>query len=146
MLVTADQLFCHAIGDYVLQSDYMAETKTKKSIAAFMHAFSYSLCFVFLTQSTPALLLIFSSHFIIDRWRLARYICWAKNFLAPKHIEVVSVEQTDSKVKLIRNLPWKDCTATGYSPGKPLWMSVWLMIVCDNCLHVLFNAVAIKYL
>lgn len=142
MLISADQLLIHAIGDYIIQSDWMAVEKTKKNMAALAHALSYSLCFLFLTNSIPALFIIFSTHFIIDRWRLARYICWAKNFLAPKHVEFITPE----KVILLRNAPWSECQATGYSPGKPLWMSVWLMIVCDNIMHVICNGLALKYL
>ena len=36
-MVTADQLLCHAVGDYVLQSDWMANTKTKRSVACLVH-------------------------------------------------------------------------------------------------------------
>jgi hypothetical protein len=78
-------LVLHAVGDYWLQSDWMAQEKTKGSWPAIAHALTYTLPFVLLfgLQWQP-LLLIGGTHFIIDRWRLARYICWAKNFLSPK--------------------------------------------------------------
>ena len=37
-LITADQLLAHAVGDYVLQSDWMATEKATKSLAALAHA------------------------------------------------------------------------------------------------------------
>ena len=45
MIITSDQLV-HSIGDYVLQSDWMATNKTKNSFAAFIHALVYSLPFL----------------------------------------------------------------------------------------------------
>jgi hypothetical protein len=83
-VITATQLVAHAVGDYLLQSDWMANEKTKKSVAALAHAVMYTLPFLFLTTSWKALLFIAGTHFIIDRWRLARYVVWAKNFLAPR--------------------------------------------------------------
>jgi hypothetical protein len=139
MFVTADQLICHIVGDYLLQSEYCALEKTKKSVAAFVHAVLYTIPFIFVTQKWYSLLMICISHFLIDRWRLARYVCWAKNFLAPRWIEV----QGDTK--RLCNLPWVECSTTGYTPGTPEWMSTWLMIIIDNCIHILINALAIKY-
>jgi len=166
MFVTADQLICHAFGDYVVQSDYMATVKTKSSSAALAHAVSYALCFIPLTcawtsfgwsPSTwlpssvrwSALLFICTTHFIIDRWRLARYACWAKNFLAPRHIEVLHPDghpEAGKSAGWIRNAPWSECSGTGYDSSKPPWMAVWLMIIADNCFHVLCNAAALAWL
>jgi Protein of unknown function (DUF3307) len=83
-MITADQLTCHAIGDYILQSDWMATEKTKRSIAALVHVLTYALPFLFLRPSVLALFVIVSTHFVIDRWRLARFAVWAKNFLGPR--------------------------------------------------------------
>ena len=151
MFITADALICHAIGDYLIQSDWCAAEKTKKSIAALVHVITYSLPFLFLTTSWKALLFIAGTHFIIDRWRLARYVCWAKNWIAPKWIDTeVAVREAGplrvAIVEKVRNLPWAQCTATGYPPEKPVWLTVWLMIVADNICHVLLNAVALKWL
>lgn len=130
MFITADALVLHAIGDYVLQSDWMANEKTKASAAALAHAVTYTLPFAILTRSVPALLVIFGTHFAIDRWRLARYLCWIKNFVQPG----------------FRNHPWSECSGTGYHKDRPTWMSVWLMIITDNVMHVLCNAAAIRFL
>jgi hypothetical protein len=73
MFVTADQLFAHAIGDYLLQNDWMAQAKTRWLIPALAHAFVYSAPFVFLCGAEmPAFAVIFATHAIIDRWSLGR--------------------------------------------------------------------------
>jgi hypothetical protein len=123
-MITADQLVAHAVGDYILQSDWMATEKTKQNSAAAAHAFTYTLPFLFLTRSPAALLVILATHFIIDRWRLARYVVWAKNWLGP-------------------NKPWSECVATGYPADRPAWLTVWLLIIADNTLHVICNGIAL---
>jgi hypothetical protein len=124
-------LFLHVVGDYITQSDWMANQKTKSVVPAAAHALVYTLPFLLLTQSLGALFFILATHFIIDHLRLARYICWAKNFMAPKAFQPK---------------PWKDCQATGYNPETPSYMAVWLMIITDNTLHILCNAYALTYL
>lgn len=130
MFITADQLAVHALGDYVLQSDWMANTKTKKSMAAVAHVVTYTLPWLVLTTSWKALAFIAVTHFVIDRWRIARYICWVKNFIGPKG----------------SNAPWSECEGTGYHKDRPAWLSVWLMIITDNLMHVVCNAFALQYL
>ena len=130
LMITANQIIIHMVGDYVLQSDWMANTKTKQSLACFIHVVLYTLPFMLLTTSWKALLVIMVSHFVIDRWRLARYVGYVKNLLAPR---------ADWK-------KWSDCSTTGYDKDKPLWMSVWLMIIVDQIMHIIINALAIKYL
>lgn len=88
MFVTADQILLHLIGDYVLQSDYMASKKLGSHIPAIAHAVVYTTPFLILTQSIEALAFICITHFIIDRWRLARHVGWLKNFLAPPWIDL----------------------------------------------------------
>jgi len=138
-MITADQLICHAIGDYVLQSDWCATEKTKRSIAALVHVLTYMLPFLFLRPSLLALFVITSTHFVIDRWRLARYVVWAKNFIGPWH-------QVARGVYRSSNPPWSECVATGYPPDRPQWLAVWLLIAADNIMHVVVNGFALKYL
>lgn len=126
-MITADQLVLHAIGDYLLQSDWMANNKTKHSGAAFAHALVYSLPFLLLTTMAVPWLVILGTHFLIDRFRLARYVVWAKNWLGP-------------------NRPWSECVATGYPADRPAWLAVWLLIIADNVLHVIINGLALRYL
>lgn len=129
-MVTADQLVAHAVGDYILQSDWMANEKTRRHVAAAAHALTYALPFLFLTTSPLALAVIVGSHFVIDRWRLARFVVFAKNQLAPA-----------SAIRC-----WQECSATGYPDGRPAWLAVWLLIIADNIIHVLINAAAIGWL
>ena len=130
----ADQLIAHAVGDYVLQSDWMAQEKTKRPEVALFHAFVYSLSFIcfFDGMSRRAWLVIFVTHAIIDHFRLARYVVWAKNWIA--------------LTRAAPTPPWSECKATGYPPEKPMWMSVWLLIITDNIMHVIINALALEYL
>lgn len=127
-MITADQLLCHAVGDYLLQSDWMANAKTKRSIAALAHVLTYALPFLLLRPSVAALAVIIGTHFVIDRWRLARFAVWAKNFLGPG------------------NRAWFECTATGYPPDRPPWLAVWLLIIADNVMHVAINGAALRWL
>lgn len=168
--LSADQLLAHAVGDYLLQSDWMAGEKANRSVAAAVHAMSYALPFLLLTGSPTALAFIAATHFLIDRWRLARYVCWATNFLQPKRSIAVKTcldcgfDTLDQEVKTcptcgpvswcnwqfghrwLRNAPWRFCKATGYPTTKPQFLAVWLLIIVDNVLHVLCNAIALRWL
>jgi len=128
-MITADQLLLHLIGDYLTQSDWMATEKTKRIEVAMLHAFVYSIPFAAIA-SLPAYLVIMVSHAIIDRYRLARYLVWAKNFLAPRGY----------------NPPWRNCKDNGYPAERPAWLSFWLLIIADNVIHITINGLAIRYL
>jgi hypothetical protein len=129
-MITADQLLAHAVGDYLLQSHWMATEKTKRSLAAAAHALTYGLPFLAFRPSWAALAVIVGTHFVIDRWRLARFVVAAKNFLGP-----------------VRTWPDSRAVAgTGYDPDLPPWLAVWLLIIADNTLHVLINGLALAYL
>lgn len=129
-MITAGQLVAHAVGDYLFQSDWMAARKTVRFTVALLHAATYALPFLVLSPSPAALAVIVLSHAVIDRWRLARFVVWAKNQAAPSEFR----------------RPWTDCASTGYSSDKPPWLSVWLLIIADNTLHVVINGVALEFL
>lgn len=195
------QLLAHLFGDYILQSDWMAQNKTKRSWPALVHALLYSLCFVPLCWhpdtyhgyesirvmlngiwtsvdawnfSTTwanrfhswAWLVIFGTHFLIDRYRLARYVVWAKNWLGPwSRMETVgeAVERMKASGEMPRPVilpsqkidivprricfiaPLSDCP-TGYPPSTPIWLSTWLLIIADNTLHLAINYAALRWL
>ena len=152
-MITADQLLCHAVGDYILQSDWMANEKTKKSVAALAHVVTYGLPFLFLRLSWKAYAVIVGTHFVIDRWRLARFVVWAKNFIAPTRSLTGHMDKGPkgndrivSWAGMARNHPWRECVATGYPSETPAWLSVWLLIIADNIMHVTINGLALKYL
>ena len=127
------ELLCHLFGDYIIQSDWMATQKTERWWPAFMHGWTYTIPFLFLTTNMTALLIICVSHIIIDRFRLARYVVWLKNFLAP--IRKSEVE--------LWNPSFAECRATGYPPDRPTWLTVWLMIIADNTMHLTINHFAL---
>jgi hypothetical protein len=118
-MFTVDQLVAHAVGDYLLQSEWMALEKTKRSLAALVHCAFYILPFLFITQNVYTLAVIGGTHFVIDRWHLARHVAWLKNRPWPG------------------SAPWSECSKTGAG---------WLVIIIDNVMHILINGVAINYL
>lgn len=74
----------HLVGDYIFQTDHMAQEKTKHWVPAILHGLTYGIPFALLGITWPALVIIVGTHIVIDRYRLAKYIVWAKNQLAPK--------------------------------------------------------------
>lgn len=123
-----EQLLLHLFGDYITQTDKLASKKLVDIRYALLHAFIYSLPFLLLNISLTAFLVIFLTHAIIDRYRLAKYVIYARNYLHD------------------RSLKWSECKGTGFHEDKPLWMSVWLLIITDNTLHLIINYLAISYL
>lgn len=119
MIFTADQIVAHLVGDYITQSHWMATEKTKRSLAAGIHATIYTVPFALITTNLIALAIICGSHFLIDRYRLARFVVWAKNGCKGP------------------------VTATGYPDEVPPWLSVWLLIIADNTMHIVINGLAI---
>lgn len=123
-----EQILLHLVGDYVTQTDWMAQEKTKRSLAAGLHAVVYSLPFLLLSPSLAAFAVILVTHFLIDRYRLARYVVFAKNWVTE------------------RSLRWSDCSVTGYPPATPSWLAVWLLIIADNTMHLCINYAALRWL
>jgi Protein of unknown function (DUF3307) len=123
-------LLAHLVGDYLLQSDWMASEKTKRWWPAVAHAATYGLPFLLATHSLLALGVIIGTHAVIDRYRLARHVVWLKNQAAPRAFRS----------------EWAHCKATGYDLDKPVWMAVWLMIIADNTIHLVINSAAIVWL
>ncbi len=164
------QLLAHLFGDYILQSDWMAQNKTRAHWPAFVHALLYSLCFVPLCWHAPgpggAWTVIFVSHFIIDRFRLARYVVWLKNLMGPwSRMETTgeAVERMKASGELPRPVippgysfaivkqrimlvrPLRECP-NGYPPTVPPWLSAILLIVADNTIHLAINYAALRWL
>lgn len=127
-----EQLILHLIGDYVTQSDWMAQNKTKCSWAAYVHAVVYSVPFLLICPTILGWLVILGSHFLIDRYRLAVYVVWFKNTLLNQGLEPTP--------------PLNKCRATGYPPSTPDWLAVWLLIAADNTIHLAINYAAIRWM
>ena len=118
------QLGLHLIGDYIIQNDWMAINKKKRSwmgeLACQTHCITYALPFFYL-GSWQAVLAIYVSHYIIDRSRLVEY------FLAA------------------RNLTWSTDNF-GFNKMRPAIVSFWLYVIVDNTFHLACNYFALKYL
>ncbi len=120
-----EQLLCHLVGDYILQSHDMAVNKTSSTKWAVYHGVMYSLPFI--TIASPnALFIISFTHVIIDRLRLAVLITKWKNYIFGS-FNLQALQET-------------------YPEGTPPFLSVWLVIILDNTLHLIINYLAIKYL
>lgn len=118
------QLLAHLVGDYVLQSEWMAINKARSTFAALVHVVCYTLPFVVLTQNPHALVLIAGTHFVIDRFGIARYICTARNFLCPIGM-------------------WPAVRA--HSTSTPPWLETMLTIIVDNTMHLVINALVLAW-
>lgn len=57
---------CHMIGDYVLQSDYIARTKGENVWHLLVHCLLYTVPFAYVFGINLNLLALFISHFVID--------------------------------------------------------------------------------
>jgi hypothetical protein len=123
-----EQLILHLFGDFVAQNEWMAMNKHKRTWPALCHAIVYSAPFL-LIGSVAAVSVIFVTHFIIDRWKLVRYLVWAKNCLAPGGYP-----------------PWKECSETGFHQSVPPWLATWLMIIADGTIHLICNYAALRWL
>jgi hypothetical protein len=116
------QLLLHAWGDYITQNDWMATNKTKNTtkgwLAVFIHATTYSLPFL-LIGSEMAVFIIWITHLLIDKFRLAKYLLQLKNWCF---------------------------TPSGFPEGTPPFLSVWLLIIVDNILHITVNFLSLTYI
>ena len=65
-------IICHLIGDYVLQCDFIAQTKGKNWYHLLVHCFLYIVPFYYVFGYDWRLLLILVSHILIDPFK-ARY-------------------------------------------------------------------------
>jgi hypothetical protein len=123
-----EQLLLHLIGDYLIQTDWMATNKTSNIRVAAIHVTVYTLPFLLLSPSMLALAVIFVTHVMIDRYRLARYVIYAKNKVTEP------------------GLQWVDACKTGFHKDMPQWLAVWLLIIVDNTMHLTINYAALRWL
>jgi len=77
--VYVNLLVAHMMGDYFLQNNWMAMNKTSKSYICAIHCLLYTLSVAVICQWLDwRLVVVFVSHFIMDRFRLAVY--WRRFF------------------------------------------------------------------
>ncbi len=133
--VTGTQILMHLIGDYIFQFDYQALGKkkpgSKHAIQCLTHCLTYTIPFLFLTRDIWALILIMTTHYLIDRTHIvSRFICW-KNNLILDGMTPYSFEGSKSNM--------------GHHPSRPPFISVWLGIITDNILHITINAIILSF-
>lgn len=122
------QLLLHLFGDFIIQNDWMALKKKENSFKGYLtcliHCLLYSLPF-FLVTGLNGVSLIFLTHFIIDKYHVIEW------FLA-----VRNNAREEGKLT-IKNF--------GYGLQRPFAISIWLMIITDNTIHLILNYLFIKY-
>lgn len=64
-----DLIFCHLVGDYVLQSNFLAETKGENPYHLIVHAMLYSLPFYIIFGAVWQLPIVFFSHITVDAFK-----------------------------------------------------------------------------
>ena len=134
------QLILHIFGDYFLQTDWQALNKKKPGIIGFWaclkHCALYSTPFLLL-GSWKAVLVIFITHFIIDRTNIVAYLLAIKNN--------VRKQQTSKMMPL--SFPYTyDISNFGLGLDRPFAISIWIYIIVDNLFHIVCNYLALKYL
>ena len=69
MYTLAPALIGHLVGDFILQNDWMAENKKKKSLPCLIHCVIYSLTVMVFAGwwFIEAFLILFISHYALDR-------------------------------------------------------------------------------
>ena len=136
-----EQLLCHFFADYWLQNDWMALNKKKHWWPAIIHGVIYTLPFLILTRSIPALLVICITHIIIDHTDIVCRLNQLKNWNFDKH-SLFYFKQHGAGVAQRATIEFKD----GYGKDRPIWLRVWLIIIQDNILHLIINYFALLYL
>ena len=129
----------HFIGDFILQSHYIAERKLKNFLVCVLHVLLYIIPFYFLVSANwKFLFVVAAAHLLIDFFRVAEYLSWIKNVLFNPKILILD------KAELHRyNL--QNCKF-GYPKDVPEHVAFWLMIAVDQILHVSTNALIYYYL
>lgn len=113
---------------------WMALNKKKKGWQGFLacqvHCITYSLPF-FCIGNWYAVLVIYLTHFAIDRTHIVEYALAIKNNVR-KHIGW-------GKTKY-------DIKNFGFGENRPIYITIWLYIITDNLCHIICNYFALKYL
>jgi len=71
-------IYAHFIGDYLIQTDFMALNKKKSAWICLLHVVTYMLPFVFCGMMWWQLLLIAAQHYVIDHTDVVLWLMHAK--------------------------------------------------------------------
>lgn len=125
------QLLLHTVGDFWLQSSWMALNKYRSKRIAAVHAIVYTVPFLILTRNPVQLFLIAIAHGIIDHFRLA------------------------SVMPRFTNWDWTGWQWHGWRNGRsynpaaqpPYFGSElsWITTVLDASMHLIWNYLVLKF-
>lgn len=120
------QLFLHLFGDYFIQNDWLAVNKSKYSALGWLtctiHCILYSIPFGWYYDSWLVFVMVFVTHFLLDKFGLAEYVIRLKNW---------NWDFTNKNF--------------GFSADRPVFLTLWLYIITDNSLHLFCNYFIVKY-
>jgi len=151
-------LLCHFVGDFWLQTDWMALNKSKNTWNCIVHVLIYTSCFFILTLSWKALLFIGITHFILDRWPIIiRRLLWLKNHFPTGDYPCFEwCDSTgyfdDSPYNTYKVNEKREAWIRGnnicnyYGPPRHYFITIWLYIISDNTLHLTCNLFALYFL
>ena len=89
----------HMMGDYLFQNSRIALKKTSKTFPCVIHCTIYTLCILITSGWLDwRLLIVFGTHFIMDRFRLAKY--W-RRFMGDKKEELPYIILSDNTIHLL---------------------------------------------
>jgi hypothetical protein len=124
-----EQILLHAVGDFWIQTDKQALGKKNSGLygitQCFLHCVTYSIPFL-LIGPWQAVLMIFLTHYMVDRTRIIDYVIAIKNGTK-------------------RNGQY-DISNYGFAIERPKLITTWLYIACDNIVHLVCNYFALTYL
>lgn len=123
-------LMAHFVGDYWLQSDWMAIEKGKSLWVAGLHGAVYVLPHALVVSSPVALLVIGGTHALIDHYSVGSFMCFWHNRLSP----CARWQKED-------DVDW-----TGMSTSRPLAITFLVYVAMDNSLHLIINGLACYFL
>ncbi|HEY5785133.1 MAG TPA: DUF3307 domain-containing protein [Microlunatus sp.] len=113
-------LIAHLVGDYIVQTDYLALAKVQRTregvTAAILHAVGYTACFLPLTRNPIRLAVIGVTHGLLDHYRPLPALIHRKDVLL---------------------------SPASWPAGKPEEMPFWLHILVDNTVHLVINELAL---
>lgn len=122
----------HGVGDFVLQSGWMAARKPKSWRVAALHVAIYTPLFLLVSLSPLALGTIAATHLVIDRFCVAKHVIRVRNHvLTPR-----------------RHRPrWASTADTGFAPGTIHAVTAAMLVtIVDQILHVGINSLALSLL
>ena len=140
------QLIFHGIGDFIVQNHWMATNKKKKGWKGFwacqIHCITYALPFKCI-GSWLAVLVIYLTHFIVDRTRIVDYfLAWKNGAIKIDLLEFYGFRYSMFEIR------WDiyDISNYGFKKDVPYGIALFCYIACDNVIHIICNYLSLKYL